>query len=252
MLGTPPVDLPIDRLWAERETSPSARDELVRRHLALAEGLAARYRNVNDPFEDLVQVATLGLIKAVDRFDPDFGASFVSYAAPTILGELKRYFRDTGWSLHVPRGAKEAALEVRNAADELVDATGRSPTVTEIAIHLGRRTEDVVAALEAANAHFADSLDAPLSGSDDDSLDITLLDHAGAADDGYGLSEMRASLPSAISRLPYHERRALELRMREAMTQTEIATQLGCSQMHVSRLLRRAAERMREHMQLED
>jgi RNA polymerase sigma-B factor len=243
--------LATEALWSRRD-SGVIRDELVTRHLSLARRLAARYRNVNDPFDDLVQVANLGLVKAVDRYDPAQGTPFAAYATPTILGELRRYFRDTSWSLHVPRGDKELALEVQKAAERLADGAGRSPTILELAAFLGRPTEDVLRGLETAQAHFAMSLDAPVVGGGDGgpAEETTLADHAGDLDDGYGLVEMRASLRRGMARLPFAEREALALRLSENLTQSEVARRLGCSQMQVSRLLRRAAQRLREDMEL--
>lgn len=238
-------------LWRERLISSSARDELVRRHLGLARSLAARYRNANDPFEDLVQVASLGLVKAVDRFDPTFGTPFAAFAAPTILGELRRYFRDTSWSLHVPRGAKELALDVQVAAAELAESAGSTPTVLELAAYMGRPTEQVIDGLETAQAHFAASLDAPLGAADPgDGETATLLDRAGNEEQGYGIVELSASLRSAMGHLPHQERRALELRLGRDLKQSEVAAVMGCSQMQVSRLLRRATRRLREEMDL--
>ncbi len=238
-----------DELWELRSVSPSAREELIRRNLPLARSLAARYRNVNEPLDDLVQIASLGLVKAVDRFDPRLGRPFSSYATPTILGELRRHFRDTGWSAHVPRGAQELALRVQNAVEQLTDLQHRSPTVLELAAYLELDTEAVLQALEAAEAHFAASMDAPLTGpGGDDSEPATLHDHTGRTDSGYSLVETSSALADGIARLPYGERQALVLRLQDDLSQAEIAKVLGCSQMRVSRLLRRAAERLRQEL----
>jgi RNA polymerase sigma-B factor len=233
-------------LWELRQSDPAARAELIRRNLPLAASLANRYRNPNEPLQDLVQVASLGLVKAVDRFDPTFGRPFSAYATPTILGELRRHFRDTGWSLHVPRGAQELALRVSKAAAQLTDRSGHSPTIDELAVYLEMSTEDVLLGLDAAEAHFAASLDAPLGSADNGEDDVTtLLDHTPSHDDRYSLVETRTSLDAGIRRLPEAERRALVLRLGEDLSQSEIAARLGCSQMQVSRLLRRAAEMLR-------
>lgn len=244
-------DLPFERvttdaLWRLRASRPGARDELVRRNLHLARALAARYRNANEPLDDLIQVASLGLLKAVDRFDPDFGRSFSTYAIPTILGELRRHFRDTGWSVHVPRGTQEMALRVQRAISELTEKRGRSPSVPDVAAYLELEPELVLEALEAGQAHFATSLDAPVAGAGDDSEPTTLLEQTGADDAAFSLIETSSSLVAGIARLPSLERDALVLRLDRGMTQSEIARELGCSQMQISRLLRRAAQRLRD------
>jgi RNA polymerase sigma-B factor len=222
-----------------------ARDALIERFRPLARRLARRYVTSAEPFEDLVQVAAVGLVAAVDRFDPHRGIPFTGFAIPTILGELKRYFRDTGWSAHVPRGAQEAALRVEEASRQLTVRTGRAPNVGELAQYLELDTEQVLAGLEAGSAHFAVSLDAPVATPDTEDRE-PLHAHVGEVEDGYALVEMTASLAAALPRLPYLERRALTLRLGDNLKQTEIAEELGCSQMQVSRLLRRAATRLRE------
>ena len=222
-----------------------ARDALIDRYRPLARRLARRYVTSAEPFEDLVQVASMGLVAAVDRFDPNRGIPFTGFAIPTILGELKRYFRDTGWSAHVPRGAQEAALRVEEASRHLTMRTGHAPSVGELAQYLELDTEQVLAGLEAGSAHFAISLDAPVATSDLEDPE-PLHAHVGEVEDGYALVEMTASLAAALPRLPYLERRALTMRLRENLKQTEIAEQLNCSQMQVSRLLRRAGTRLRE------
>jgi RNA polymerase sigma-B factor len=194
-------------------------------------------------------VASLALVKAVERFEPERGRPFVAFAAPTILGELKRHFRDTSWALHVNRGALELALRVQAAVEELSRASGRSPAVTEIALHLGIDGERVLEGLEAASAHYADSLDVPAqAGEDDDSRAVTILDRLGSVDSAYAEVEIESSLAPALARLPHEERRALTLRLEQGLKQSEIAALLGCSQMHVSRLLRRAGEGLRAEL----
>ncbi len=222
----------------------AAREELVRRFLPLARKLARRYSGSREPFDDLLQVASLGLVKAVDRFDPSRGHAFSSFAVPTILGELKRYFRDSGWSAHVPRGAQELALKVQDAQEKLTVRTGRSPSVTELAEYLELDIEQVVEALETAGAHHATSLDAPI---DDDEGDAsTLGDALGATDGGFKLVEATATIGAAARELTERERTVLALRFLEDYTQTEIAEQVGVSQMQVSRILRRALSRLNE------
>ncbi len=224
----------------------AAREELFERFLPLARKLAARYSNPHEPIEDLVQVASLGLLGAIDRFDPDRGVRFPAFAIPTILGELKRYFRNTGWSAHVPRGAQEMALRVDRAIRQIEARSGRRPSVTELAEYLELPHEDVLTGLDAGTAHYSVSLDAPLSMGDDEDQPDTLGDSLGDLDESYGLVEASMSLSAALERLPHLERVALTLRLERDMKQTEIAQELGCSQMQVSRLLRRAAARLHE------
>jgi RNA polymerase sigma-B factor len=221
-----------------------ARDALVERFMPLARRLASRYAG-QEPMEDLVQVAAVGLLCAIDRFDPDRAVAFPSYAIPTILGEIKRHFRNTGWAVHVPRGSQEMALRVSRATQEITTRSARPPGIQELAEYLEVSTEDVLSGLDAGMAHFAASLDAPLAHADSDES-RTLIDAVPDAEDGYGLVEMTASLSAAITRLPYLERRALCLRLEHDVKQSEIGAQLGCSQMQVSRLLRRAGTRVRE------
>jgi RNA polymerase sigma-B factor len=208
-----------------------------------------RYQSPNEVLEDLVQVANVGLLHAVNRFEPERGIPFPGYATPTILGELKRHFRDTGWSVHVPRGAKELALRVQQGAGELTERHGRSPEVRELANYLELDVERVLDGLDSAQAHYTDSLDAPLSDVDPDAA--TLADRLGTLDDGYDLVDATCALRGGIAALPYLERTALTLRMRDDLKQSEIARMMGCSQMQVSRLLRRAAERLRERLYAE-
>jgi RNA polymerase sigma-B factor len=221
-----------------------AREQLFDRFRPLARRLAGRYTNPHEPLEDLVQVAYVGLLGAVDRFDPRRGVRFSSYAIPTILGELKRYFRNTGWSAHVPRGAQEMALRVDRASVQLAADTGRTPSVDELAQYLEIDLEDVLTGLEAGTAHYSVSLDAPAPGSGDEEPQ-SLGDGLGTGDDGYALVDAKLSLSAAIARLPHLERKALELRIDGDLKQSEVAERMGCSQMQVSRLLRRAQANLR-------
>ena len=221
-----------------------ARAELVDRFLPLARNLARRYSGAREPFDDLLQVASLGLVKAIDRFDVDRGAAFSSFAVPTILGELKRYFRDLGWSVHVPRGAQEAALKVQEAQEKLTTRTGRPPTVSDLAEYMELPIEDVLDALETSAAHHATSLDAPREEGDDESG--TLVDVLGEEDGRYELIDQTVTVAEAASQLSARERKVLGLRFIEDMTQTQIAQEIGVSQMQVSRILRRALSRLRE------
>jgi RNA polymerase sigma-B factor len=222
----------------------AARDEIFARFLPLARKLASRYTNPQEPLQDLVQVASVGLLGAIDRFDPNREIPFHGFAIPTILGELKRHFRDTGWSVHVPRGAKELALRADLAAKAITARTGRAPRVTELAEYLELSLEDVLVGLDAGSAHYSVSLDAPAPGGDADEPQ-SIADTLGDDDDRFDLIETRLSLGGAISRLPYLERQALTLRVEDDLTQTDIAARLGCSQMQVSRLLRRATSSLR-------
>jgi len=235
-----------DSLWPLCPHVPAARDELLRRHLPLARRLAARYQNPHEPFEDLVQVANLGLLNALDRYDPGRGVPFGAYATPTILGELKRHFRNTGWAAHVPRAAQELAQRVQRAVTELTEQHGRSPEVAELAQFLELDVEEVLEGLESAQAHYSDSLDAPIA--DGVPEPTTLGETLGSVDDGYALFETASSLGGSIRQLPYLERTALTLRMQGNLKQSEIAKTMGCSQMQVSRLLRRAGDRLREQL----
>jgi RNA polymerase sigma-B factor len=220
----------------------AAREELCERFLPLARDLALRYTYTDEPVDDLVQVASLGLIKAIDRFEPGRGTKFTSYAAPTILGELKRHFRDKGWSLHVPRDLQERTLAVSRATEVLSKELGRSPKVREVAEHLGCSVEQVLEAQEAAASYEAASLDAPSTR--DDGEAAALVDLLGQEDASYELVEDREAIASTWMELPEVERQVLELRFMHDLTQREIGERIGYSQMHVSRLLRRALNRL--------
>ena len=225
-----------------REGDLAAREELAERFLPLARDLALRYTYTDEPFDDLLQVASLGLIKAIDRFEPGRGTKFTSYAAPTILGELKRHFRDKGWSLHVPRDLQERTLAVSRATEILSKELGRSPKVREVAGHLGCSPEQVLEAQEASASYEAASLDAPTARDDGESA--SLVEMLGGEDSAYELVEDRAAIASTWMALPEVERQVLELRFMYDLTQREIGERIGYSQMHVSRLLRRALTRL--------
>jgi RNA polymerase sigma-B factor len=220
----------------------AAREELVKRCLPLARDLARRYTYTDEPFDDLLQVASLGLIKAIDRFDPDRGAKFASYAAPTILGELKRHFRDKGWALHVSRDLQERTLVVSREAEALSKRLGRSPKPREVASAIGCSVEEVLEAQQAAASYEAASLDAP-SAHDDDGA-APLVDLLGGEDSAYELVADRDAIASGWKALPEIERSVLELRFMHGLNQREIGERIGYSQMHVSRLLRRALSRL--------
>src|SRR4051812_3532281 len=221
----------------------AARDELVERFLPLARQLARRYQRGNEPLDDLIQVASIGLVKAVDRYDPERGTAFSSYAVPTILGELKRYFRDSGWAVHVPRGMQERVMSVNQAIAKLSRETGRSPTATEVAEEIGEPPEAVLEAMEAAIAYDAVSLDTPRTGDEEDS--DTYADTMGMVDERFELVEYQSAIGPTMRALPERDRLVLKLRFEDDLTQLEIAEQIGVSQMHVSRLIRRALKRLR-------
>jgi RNA polymerase sigma-B factor len=223
-----------------------AREELIRRFLPLARQLARRYERGDEQLDDLVQVASVGLVKAVERFDPSRGTAFSSFAVPTIAGELKRHFRDKGWAIKVPRDLQELARRVDRTTDRLVHDLGRTPTAAEIADDLEITLEQVLDAREAATAYRADSLDRP-SGDDHDAASV--VDTLGAPEPGYLQAERSATLQSMMSVLDDREREILRLRFAEDLTQAEIGERVGVSQMHVSRLLRRAVTRLREAAQ---
>jgi RNA polymerase sigma-B factor len=221
-----------------------ARDELVQRFLPLARKLARRYSGAREPFDDLLQVASLGLVKAIDRFDLSRGTAFSSFAVPTILGELKRYFRDLGWAVHVPRGAQERAVKVEEAQQQLISKTNRAPTVPELAQYLEFSIEDVLDALETVRAHHASSLDAPYDDGEGESG--TMVESFGGHDPSLQSADERVTIGVAARQLPAREREVLALRFVHDMTQTQIADHIGVSQMQVSRILRRAIAHLSE------
>jgi RNA polymerase sigma-B factor len=224
-----------------RDGDVEAREELVLRFMPLARQLATRYRHGGESLEDLVQVACVGLLKAIDRYDPARGNGFTRYAVPTMLGEIKRHFRDKGWSVHVPRATQELALKVGEALGSLPAKLGRSPRPRDVAEAVGAPVEDMREAMEAATAYEATSLDAPRPGAD---ADWTYADSLCADERGYELVEIGEALRSTLEALPRRERLILRLRFEADMTQAEIADCVGVSQMHVSRLLRRSLDRL--------
>jgi RNA polymerase sigma-B factor len=221
-----------------------AREELVERFLPLARQLARRYQRQNEPLDDLLQVASMGLVKAIDRFDPERGTAFSTYAVPTILGELKRYFRDSGWAVHVPRGMQERVMKLDQASQELHRRLGRSPSAGELAKELDLNSEEVLEAMEAASAYDAISLEEHRSESSDPQ-EPTYADSLGTEEERYELVEYGATIAPTMKALSERERLILHLRFVEDLTQSEIADRIGVSQMHVSRLIRRALARLR-------
>ncbi|WP_171990730.1 RNA polymerase sigma factor SigF [Streptomyces sp. JHA26] len=224
------------------------RNRLVRMHLPLVEHLARRFRNRGEPLDDLTQVATIGLIKSVDRFDPDRGVEFSTYATPTVVGEIKRHFRDKGWAVRVPRRLQELRLALTTATAELSQLHGRSPTVHELAEKLSISEEEVLEGLESANAYSTLSLDVP----DTDDESPAVADTLGAEDEALEGVEYRESLKPLLEDLPPREKRILLLRFFGNMTQSQIAQEVGISQMHVSRLLARTLAQLREKLLVEE
>ncbi|MEU4034536.1 RNA polymerase sigma factor SigF [Streptomyces collinus] len=224
------------------------RNQLVRMHLPLVEHLARRFRNRGEPLDDLTQVATIGLIKSVDRFDPERGVEFSTYATPTVVGEIKRHFRDKGWAVRVPRRLQELRLALTTATAELSQLHGRSPTVHELAEKLAISEEEVLEGLESANAYSTLSLDVP----DTDDESPAVADTLGAEDEALEGVEYRESLKPLLEDLPPREKRILLLRFFGNMTQSQIAQEVGISQMHVSRLLARTLAQLREKLLVEE
>jgi RNA polymerase sigma-B factor len=223
-----------------------AREQLVERFLPLARQLARRYQRASEPLDDLLQVASMGLIKAIDRFDADREIAFSSYAVPTILGEIKRHFRDRTWAVRVPRDLQELSLKVDKAVGELSDELRRQPSVAEIAEAVGADEEDVLEALQAGGAYRAVSFEAPRganAGGDDEAA--TIADSIGIDEAGFDRAEERATLARLLSTVSPREREVLRMRFEEDMTQAEIGAVIGVSQMQVSRVIRQALTRLR-------
>jgi RNA polymerase sigma-B factor len=226
------------------DPTPAVREELVERFMPLARRLASRYSGGAEPFDDLVQVASVGLVKAIDRFEPERGTAFSTFAVPTILGELKRHFRDRGWSIHVPREVQERILKVERALAELPARLGRAATVDDIAERLGISTEQVLEAMHASQGHHAVSLDAsPAMG--DGEEPAPLGERIGSQDVGFETVEYGASIEGALAEISERDREILHLRFVEDLTQSEIAERVGVSQMHVSRILRSTLDALR-------
>ncbi|MGI8901043.1 MAG: RNA polymerase sigma factor SigF [Nocardioides sp.] len=225
------------------EEHASLRDDLVRLHLPLVEHFARRFLNRGEPFDDLLQVGTIGLIKAIDRFDTGRGVEFSTYATPTIVGEIKRHFRDRGWAIRVPRRLQELRITIAGATGELTQALGRAPTVKELAIALGVSDEEIIEGLESANAYSTLSLDAPDSGGDDGAL--SMIEVIGEDDEALAHVENRETIKPLLEALDPREKHILTLRFFKGMTQSQIAAEIGISQMHVSRLLARTLTQLR-------
>jgi RNA polymerase sigma-B factor len=223
-----------------------AREQLVEDNLPLVRAMARRYAGRGEPLDDLVQVASIGLIKAIDRFDLERGVELHTYAVPTIVGEIKRHFRDRGWAVHVPRRLKELNLKLSSLIEELSSELGRSPTIQELAKASGAEEEEVVEALESGLAYSTDSLTAI----GEEEADSDRLRSLGRVEEGYVAAEDRQLLAQGLETLDHRERLIVKLRFVEGLTQSQIAHEVGISQMHVSRLIRRALEKMREEIDL--
>ena len=219
----------------------AAREELVRRYLPLVRSLAMRYAYTSEPLDDLCQVGAMALCKAIDRYRPGCGSSFKAYAVPTIVGEMRRHFRDTSWALHIPRSLQERARRLGHSLGEESSRLGRSPTIAELATATGFSREEVIEGLEVRMAYDAAPLDASMESDDDTGW----LSRLGAEDERFEKVELGAMLARTMRALPERERLLLYLRFSEDLSQSEIAQRVGVSQMHVSRLLRRAVERLR-------
>ena len=224
----------------------TARDDLVHLHLPLVEHCARRFRNRGEPFEDLVQVGTIGLLKSIDRFDSDRGVEFSTYATPTIIGEIKRYFRDKGWAIRVPRRLQELRMQIGATTAELTQSLGRSPTPRELAEAIGCSVEEIIEGIESSNAYSTLSLDAS---DDGDEMGGSMLDAIGVEDENLEQVEIRESLKPLLDALEPREKQILLLRFFKNRTQTQIAEEIGVSQMHVSRLLSRTLEQLRSSLE---
>jgi len=246
------MELDEARLWREfAETrDPAIRAELIKRNMPFAKRLALRYRGASESFDDLLQVANLGLLGAVDRFDPGRGIPFTAFASPTILGELKRHFRDRVWTVRVPRGLHDRMAEVDKATTELTKQLQRSPSVGEIAERLELEQVDVLEVMEANHNRRPLSLDRPPGGEESDEAPPS--EWVGEDDERFELVEGRIALDAALPYLEERERTVLRLRFVEDMTQSQIAERIGHSQMHVSRILRRALTHIRERIEQDE
>jgi RNA polymerase sigma-B factor len=251
-MGSSAPTAPLDRALRQREDQRlmrkvqtgdgHARDELIERYMPLARSLALRYRRASEPLDDLIQVASVGLVKAVDRWDPERGLAFSSYAVPTILGELRRYFRDSTWDVRPARDLQELCLAVEEAREKLWGELGRSPTVADLAQRLDRGQEEIVEALQATEGRSVRSLDAPVHDEDNDSASAG--DLIGSPDDEFARVEAGVTLERLTSVLDERAREILRLRFNEDLLQSEIAEIVGCSQMHISRIIRASLEKL--------
>ncbi len=248
VLDRPPESLSERELLVRvrRDEDKAAREELITRYLPLVRSLARRFMSRGQPLEDLIQVGSIGLIKAIDRFDLDRGVELSTYATPTILGEIKRYFRDKGWAVKVPRALQDLNVRLNRVIEHMTVDLQRSPTISELAVATLVSEEEVVEALESGRAYNSVSIFSGGSGEDEESLE--LLDCLGQEEQAYDVFEQRRVLAPAMERLDPRERLILHLRFFEGMTQTQVAARIGISQMHVSRLIRKSIDSLRETM----
>ena len=228
----------------KQEGDEEAREQLIMSHINLVRYIAAKFKNRGEPLDDLIQVGTVGLIKAIDRFDPERGLEFTTYATPTIMGEIKRHFRDKGWTVRVPRRLQELSAKVNTATDELTVQLQRTPTVDEIAAHLGTTADEVLEAMESSSAYSSVPLEGGGSGEDEEAPSI--IDRYASVDPDLAASDDRMVLADAIAEFPEADQAAIRMRYVDGMTQVEIAEKLGISQVQVSRMLRRALKRIQE------
>jgi RNA polymerase sigma-B factor len=229
----------------------AAREQLIEQYMSLVRSLARRYSYRGEQLDDLVQIGAIGLIKAIDRFDLDRGVELTTYATPNIIGEIKRHFRDRGWSVRVPRGLQELNVQLSRLLEQLTVQLGRSPTITELAKAAGVEEEEVLEALESGRAYSSLSLSGG-GGSGDDDGELDPLESLGTEEHQYEVSEDRAVLAPGFRVLDPRERQILHLRFFKGLTQSQIAQQIGISQMHVSRLIRRSLEKIREEIASEE
>jgi RNA polymerase sigma-B factor len=246
---TPESDKVLLRRYHE-EGDLAAREQLIEQYMSLVRSLARRYSYRGEQLEDLVQIGAIGLIKAIDRFDIDRGVELTTYATPNIIGEIKRHFRDRGWSVRVPRGLQELNIQLSRLIEELTVQLGRSPTIAELAESAEVSEEEVLEALESGRAYSSLSLSAGSSHDEEGELDP--LESLGTEEHQYEVSEDRAVLAPGFRALDKRERKILHLRFFEGLTQSQIAQQVGISQMHVSRLIRRSLEKIREEIAAEE
>lgn len=228
----------------KEEGDEEAREQLIESHLNLVRFLASKFKNRGEPLDDLIQVGSIGLIKAIDRFDPERGLEFTTFATPTITGEIKRHFRDKGWSVRVPRRLQELSAKVNQVTDELTKELQRSPSVEEIARELDSTVDEVLEAMESSSAYSSVSLEAPSSGGDDDSPSV--LDHYASEDEELASSDDRMVIEDTIRDFSPREQEIIRMRFIDGLTQVEIAKKLGISQVQVSRLLRRTLKKVQE------
>ena len=228
----------------KEEGDAEARDQLIVNHINLVRFLASKFKNRGESLDDLIQVGTIGLIKAIDRFDPERGLEFTTYATPTIMGEIKRHFRDKGWSVRVPRRLQELSAKVNQATDELTNQLQRSPSVAEIADYLGSSVDEVLEAMESSSAYSSVPLEGGGSGEDDESPSV--IDHYATEDPDLAASDDRIVLEQAIADFSPREQEIIKMRFEQGLTQVEIAEREGISQVQVSRLLRRALRRLQD------